>query len=66
LRNKLFRAGAILAAAIEGFQKRLERIFLSKSANERCAARRALKLQRTTSEAERLDRLRNPSRYQGR
>jgi len=66
MRNKMLRACGILAAAVGRFQKRLERLFLSKRENDKRASQRALSLDRKTTEAERLDRLRNPSRYQGR
>jgi hypothetical protein len=66
MRNKRFRIPAIVAAAMERLQNRMARIFLSKGENDRRAVRRAIGIEQKVTEAERLDRLRNPSRYQGR
>jgi len=64
--GKIIRACAILGAAFTRFRRRLELVFVSKSDHDRRASGRALRLDQEVSEAERLDRLRNPRRYQGR
>jgi hypothetical protein len=56
--HKLLRAGVTMAAGLGRILKRSGRLFLTKDQ----VARRASE----EMEAERLDRLRNPSNYQGR
>ena len=56
--HKVLRAGVTVAAGLGRVLKRTGRLFLSKDQ----IARRAS----DEMEAERLDRLRNPSNYQGR
>jgi hypothetical protein len=66
LLEKILRAGRAIAAALARFRERTELIFLSKRENARRASGRVETLKRKEMEAERLDRLRNPSNYQGR
>jgi hypothetical protein len=64
--DKMLRAGGTIAAALARFRKGSELIFLSKRENARRASGRLEALKRKKMEAERIDRLRNPSNYQGR
>jgi hypothetical protein len=64
--EKMFGAGGTIVTALERFRKRTELIFLSKRENARRASGRLETLKRKEMEAERIDRLRNPSNYQGR
>jgi hypothetical protein len=66
LLEKILRAGRAIATALARFLERTELIFLSKRENARRASGRVETLKRKEMEAERLDRLRNPSNYQGR
>ncbi len=66
LADKIARARRSIATALARFRKRAELIFLSKRENARRASGRSEVLKRAEREAERLDRLRHPSRYQGR
>jgi hypothetical protein len=58
LSEKMLRAVAKIAAVLARFRKRTALIFLPSARLET--------LKRQEMEAERLDRLRNPSNYQGR
>ncbi len=62
----MLRAGGTIAAALTRLRKGTELIFLSKRENARRAFERLETLRRKEMEAERIDRLRNPSNYQGR
>ena len=64
--DKIFRAGGTIVTALARFRERVELVFLSKRENARRAAGTLEALKRKEMEAERLDRLRNPSNYQGR
>jgi hypothetical protein len=64
--DKIFGAGGPVATKLARFRQRTELIFLSKRENARRASGRSETLKRQEMEAERLDRLRNPSNYQGR
>jgi len=64
--DKILRAGGTIVAALARFRKRTELIFLSRRENARRASGRLEALKRKEMEAERIDRLRNPSNYQGR
>jgi hypothetical protein len=64
--EKMFRAGGNVAIALARFRRRVEPVFLSKREVARRAAGTLEALKRKEMEAERIDRLRNPSNYQGR
>ena len=61
--NKMVRVGGAIATALTRFR---ESVFHSKLENARRASGRFETLKRQEMEAERIDRLRNPSDYQGR
>ena len=65
-RDKMLRAGGTIATALARFREKTELVFLSKRENARRASGRFETLKRKEMEAERIDRLRNPSNYQGR
>jgi hypothetical protein len=64
--DKILRAIGKSATALSRFRQATGLIFLSKRENARRALGRVETLQREEKEAERIDRLRNPSHYQGR
>jgi hypothetical protein len=64
--DKILRAGGKIATVLARFRERTELIFLSKRENARRASGRFETLKRKEMEAERIDRLKNPSNYQGR
>ena len=64
--DKILRAGGTIATALARFRDRTELMFLSKREYARRASGRFETLKRKEMEAERIDRLRNPSNYQGR
>jgi hypothetical protein len=66
LLDKMLRAGGTIATALARFWERTERLFLSKREGARRASGRFETLKRKAAEAARIDRLRNPSNYQGR
>jgi hypothetical protein len=63
--GKILGAVAKIATALARFRPVIGRIFLSKRENARRASGRFEALKREEIEAERIDRLRNPSKYQG-
>jgi len=63
--EKILRAAAAIATALARFRDRTALIFASKAAHARASVRFETR-KRKELEAERLDRLRNPSNYQGR
>jgi hypothetical protein len=66
LLDKILRAAGKIGTALARFRERTELIFHSKSENAKRALGRFETLKRQEMEAERIDRLRNPSNYQGR
>jgi len=66
LLEKILGAVRIIAGALGRFRDRIDMIFLSKREHARRASGRLGTRKRKEMEAERLDRLRNPSNYQGR
>jgi hypothetical protein len=64
--EKIIRAGATIATALARVRERIGTAFLSKPGNARRAFGRSEALKREEMEAERIDRLRHPSDYQGR
>ena len=64
--NTLIRLAANFLAALARTWDRVQLFFLSKAGAERRASQRFATLHQREMEAERLDRLRNPSDYQGR
>jgi hypothetical protein len=63
--EKILGAGRTIATALARFRDRTALIFPSKTAHARASLRLETR-KRKELEAERLDRLRNPSDYQGR
>lgn len=64
--DKMLRSGGPIATALARLRKRTELVFLSKRENAKRASGRFETLKRNEEEAERIDRLRHPSNYQGR
>ena len=64
--EKIIRAGGIIATALARVRERLGTALLSKTENARRALGKSEARKREEMEAERLDRLRHPSNYQGR
>jgi hypothetical protein len=64
--NKIFGPNGIIARALMRLQQALARMFFSRRAQALRASDRCKTLRRKEDEAERIDRLRNPSHYQGR
>jgi len=63
--DKMLRSGATLATALGRGWERIKRFFPSPEEVARRAAERSKTLERREMEAERIDRLTNPSNYQG-
>jgi len=64
--EKILRAFGTTVTALARVRERIGAAFLSKTENARRASGRSEALKREVMEAERLDRLRHPSNYQGR
>jgi hypothetical protein len=64
--RRVLHVGVIVAAVFERVWERIEQLFCSKAEVARRASVRFQALKRKEMEVERLDRLRNPSDYQGR
>jgi hypothetical protein len=64
--DKVSRAFGTIARALARLRERTGKAFLSKGENFTHASERSERLKREEMEAERIDRLRNPSDYQGR
>jgi hypothetical protein len=64
--KRIHRAGGKIATGLARLQEIIELMFLSKREKARRASGRSESLKRREIEAERIDRLRNPSKYQGR
>ena len=62
----VLHAGVIASTLMEEVWERVELLFCSKAEATKRASRKVNALKRKEMEVERLDRLRNPSRYQGR
>ena len=63
--QKLLRTGVKIETVIKRVWERIARLFLSQAEEARRVSGRFEALKRREMEAERLDRLRNPSDYQG-
>lgn len=66
LLRKVLHVGVIVAAVFQRVWESIELLFRSKAQLARRATGRFEALKRKEMEIERLDRLRNPSNYQGR
>jgi hypothetical protein len=63
--DKMIRSGATLATALGRGWERIKRFFPSNEEVARRATERLKTIERKEMEAERIDRLTNPSNYQG-
>jgi hypothetical protein len=63
--DKMLRSGATIATALDRGWERIKRFFPSNEEVARRAAEKLETLERREMEAERIDRLTNPSNYQG-
>jgi len=64
--DKVSRAFEAMASALARFRERTRQAFLSKRESHTHTSERSLRRKREEMEAERIDRLRNPSNYRGR
>ena len=64
--DRILRPGGRVAKALARFREGTELFFLSRRENTRRASAKSEALNRKEIEAERIDRLRNPTDYQGR